>query len=265
MSGQVLYTYKAGQLWLTVRIHRRKELRNRFDSLFVTKNNLSSTKLWKKDLVSFLHTHRDKAPILCPSTSTSCNHYSWIQLQTPTKWTPQNAPRKHMASEFFNCRKTKGVEFHHLHSLTVQTQVWKWLASWKVYWQSRIRTEMSITKTHNLNKLFTKTYHIWRCYYAFCRGHPNLLHFCSVNSDNLHKTELCFCTWLYIHCTHVHIHTAEITVTELSFCTSFYVHCAHILHIHSAKIRITENKNKKPQWNQIKRNLDSRNCKPKSW
>ncbi len=211
-----------------------------------------------------------------PTKCTQKTHSKWIFL----------------TADFLDNRKKKGVEFHHLHSLTVQKQVWKWLASWKVYWQSRIRTEMSITKTHNLNKLFTKTYHIWRCYYAFCRGHPSLLHFCSVKSDNphLHKTELCFCTWFYIHCTHVHIHTAEIRVTELCFCTwfyihcthvhihtaeirvtelcfctSFYIHCAHILHIHSAKIRATENKNKKPQWNEIKRNLDSRNCKLKSW
>jgi hypothetical protein len=77
MSGQVLYTYKAAQLWFTVRIHGRKKLRNRFDSLFVTKNNLSSTKLWKKDLVSFLHT-----------PEFNYKH-------------PQNARRKHTPSEYF--------------------------------------------------------------------------------------------------------------------------------------------------------------------
>jgi len=81
---------------------------------------------------------------------------------------PQNAPRKHMASEYFKLQIFWTTERRRvLNSTTFIASQYghkygkKWLASWKVYWQSRIRTEMSITKTHNLNKLFTKTYHIW--------------------------------------------------------------------------------------------------------
>ncbi len=127
----------------------------------------------------------------------------------------------------------------------------KWLASWKVYWQSRIRTEMSITKTHNLNKLFTKTYHIWNFIMPSLEDIP---FFCiSVLSTLiiLISTKLSSAFALdSIFIVLVHIHTAEIRVTELCFCTSFYVHCANVLHIHSVKTKqkITMKPNQTKSW-----------------